>query len=545
MIDIKTLPDQQVDVFIAGGGLAGLSLALQLKKARPELSVVVAEKGKHPTPQAAFKVGEAILEGSTYYLAQVLGLQEHLQKEHLLKPGFRFFTPAGDNSDITKRFELATLCNWIPELSEPSYQLDRGKLETKLGEEVRRHRVIFLDGCKVLSLSLDEMGPHSVTFLHNGTETQLKARWVIDASGITAMLKRQLNLSEQVNDHKINAAWFRVNNVITVQDWSDDPEWQARFDPEMRKLATCHLTGKGYWIWIIPLAGDFTSVGIVADGSLHPFNQINRRERAMEWLSKHEPQCAQAVADSEMLDFLVFRHFSRGCKQVLSPNRWAITGVAGIFSDPLYSPGNEFITISNTIITDTICRELDGEAIASRVDFFNELYLYFILDTSLTVVKGIYPMLDSSLIVTIKKIWHFAAHFSIFLPLIFNHKLADIDYLTFIQEELERFRILNRRLHALCEEFYAREPHHPTVDYEVYTRLRTLEEVVLKQPRDSSDEARKELLAYNIAVMESFIISLSQQLDPSTKSKSSLPEHIQPTIVAEFNDFWRSWNIVI
>lgn len=539
--ETETVSTQTVDVFIAGGGLAGLTLALQIKKARPETSVVVAEKGKHPAPNATFKVGESSLDGAGHYLGTILGLEEYLKKEHLLKPGFRFFAPAGDNQDITKRFELATLRNWDPAESAPSYQLDRGKLETKLGEEVCRHGVTFLDDCKIIDLSLAESGPHAVTFVQHETETHLKARWVIDASGVASILRRQLDLNQEI-DHDINAVWFRVNKIISVQDWADDPLWQARFASVVRRLTTTHLTGKGYWVWLIPLAGDLTSVGIVADNALYPFNQINRREQAMAWLQQHEPQCAAAVANSEILDFAVLKHYAHGCKQMFSANRWAITGVAGAFSDPLYSPGSELIAIGNTLITDLVCRDLAGEAIAPRVDFFNNFYLNFAFDAVLTDVKGFYNMLDSSLIVAIKKIWQFTWYFSVMTPLVFRQKLADIDYLTLIEAELAHFQRLHRRVQALCQQLYAQGPHQPTVDHLIYVfQLKTLQQIILKKPSDDSDQAWRDLLRYNLTVMESFVTSLCQQLHPPPAAPSDVPANVQAAAVAEFNDFWRAW----
>ncbi len=38
------LPDEAYDVAVLGGGLAGLALGLQLKRARPDTKVLVAEK---------------------------------------------------------------------------------------------------------------------------------------------------------------------------------------------------------------------------------------------------------------------------------------------------------------------------------------------------------------------------------------------------------------------------------------------------------------------------------------------------------------------
>ena len=55
------MPDSpgDFDVAILGGGLAGLTLAIQLKQMRPQTTVVVLEKREGPAPLAAFKVGES------------------------------------------------------------------------------------------------------------------------------------------------------------------------------------------------------------------------------------------------------------------------------------------------------------------------------------------------------------------------------------------------------------------------------------------------------------------------------------------------------
>ena len=52
----------QHDVVIAGGGLAGLTLALQLKQRFADLDILVLERQRHPVPEAAHKVGESSVE---------------------------------------------------------------------------------------------------------------------------------------------------------------------------------------------------------------------------------------------------------------------------------------------------------------------------------------------------------------------------------------------------------------------------------------------------------------------------------------------------
>src|SRR3546814_314202 len=87
--------DTDNDVTILGGGLAGLTLAIQLRRQDPPLRVTVVERHAHPVREAAFKVGESPVEIGAHYFAHVLGLRDPPHRAPVRTLGFRFYFPEG------------------------------------------------------------------------------------------------------------------------------------------------------------------------------------------------------------------------------------------------------------------------------------------------------------------------------------------------------------------------------------------------------------------------------------------------------------------
>ena len=435
------MPRADFDVVIAGGGLAGLTLARQLRRTSPQLRVLVAEKRSHPAPEAAFKVGESSVEIAAHYFRTRLGLAAHLQQAQLDKFGLRYFYPSDDNRRIEDRFELGP--TYFPPVG--SFQLDRGRLENFLLDEERAAGVEVLDSCRVTGVELGS--PHRVSLHAPGGARTVTGRWLVDATGRHGLLRRKLGLNSRVG-HGANASWWRVNERLKVDDWSTDAAWRGRVRAGDRWLSTNHLMGRGYWVWLIPLASGSTSVGIVADDAIHPGGRISRFDGAVEWLREFEPQCADVVEGSRQAleDFLALRHFAHGCRQVHSgEGRWSLIGEAGPFTDPFYSPGSDFIAIGNDFTADLVARDAAGEDVTSRAALFDRTYLR-LYDAFLLLYEKQYPMMGHPQVMTAKVAWDNACYWGVTALLYYQARLPDIAFMSSIEPLMRRFFVLHARM---------------------------------------------------------------------------------------------------
>jgi flavin-dependent dehydrogenase len=444
--------EDQYDVAILGGGMAGLTLALQIKKARHATRIVVIEKQNHPVPEAAHKVGESTVEIAARYLRDVLDLDEHLQTQQVRKFGLRMFFSADRNEDITQRVELGSTI--FPPLA--TYQLDRGRLENMLGNRLLQQGISFLKICRVQHISLEPQETyHRLTVVHEETKREIQARWLIDASGRNTLLQRQLGLAKKVGHHA-NSVWFRIGLPIDINTWSTNASWLARISEGDRSLSTNHLMGDGYWVWIIRLASGSTSVGIVTDAVMHPFEEINLFERALAWLHTHEPQMAALIEQNreKVRDFRVMKDYSYSCQQVFSGDRWCLVGEAGVALDPLYSPGGDLIAIGNGLACDLVVRSLSGEDIRGRALVHDKLFLS-LANIWLSIYEKQYTLMDNAQIMVTKIIWDTAFYWGVFGLLYFHDTFRNIAESPDVAANLSRIALLSNRVQAFFREWHA------------------------------------------------------------------------------------------
>lgn len=509
----------QVDVVIIGGGLAGLTLALQLRQAIPDIQVAVLERNQHPVNAAAHKVGESTVEIGAHYLSEIIGERDHLQKQHLSKFGLRFFFRDDRQSPLSSGLEIGG-SNFFP---VPTYQIDRGILENHLGKKAQQNDIHFIDACIVRKIELDKQSDHTIHYDKNSQRHQVRARWLVDASGRAGLLKQKLGI-KQSNSHDVNAIWFRIADKIDINDWCSDPyPQQSDTEANHRWLSTNHLMGHGYWVWLIPLASGSTSIGIVADPNHHPLEQFSDFDKALAWLQHHEPQCAAAISKRKHLlqDFLKLKHYSHSCSQVFSTNRWALTGDAGVFLDPFYSSGSDFIAISNTYITELIRRELNGEPITVTCAVFQKLYFSF-FENSLLLYQNQYPIFGHAKIISVKLIWDYAMYWGVNAFLFFNNKFADIATITQLQKEFAQMRRLNEAMQPLFREWAQQETEPLGQQRLHHDKIQPLFQLNQQLTQAYSNEDFIQQFRDNIALLQSLSTEIIQQ---ANKHLSNLKKH--------------------
>jgi len=460
------------DVAIVGGGVAALTLALEIRRTRPRTRILVVESNPHPVPEITHTVGESTVEIAAQYLRDRLDMADHLHTSQIRKMGLRMFFSQDGNTDIAQRMELGS-SSFTPQVT---YQIDRGRLENELNRRCLSEGVEIISG-RVRSVDLGEGRPHTLAIQRGDMTSHTTARWVVDASGRNRALPRKLDL-RRGNQHHCNAVWLRVATEIDIGKWSDDPSWHARLVEGDRAMSTNHLMGEGYWVWLIRLASGATSVGIVADPAVHAFENFNTLVRARSWLLEYEPQCAAVLAQHEHLikDFRVMKHYSHGAAKVYDArSRWCLTGDSGVFLDPLYSSGLDLVAISNGLITDMITRELDGENVVARTGISDSLFRS-LTEMWLNVYCDQYPLMGSPAVMSAKVIWDMAFYWG-FLGLMYsNGKFVSVADDPQLVPHLEGIIELSNRMQRFFREWAAVESVHRTAQFvDLYAPLNFME----------------------------------------------------------------------
>lgn len=302
------------DVAVAGGGPAGTALATFLQ--RRGHRCVVLEASRFPR----YHIGESLIP-HTYGVLDRLGLLPKLRRsDYPPKYSVRFVSPSGEESQPFYFFET------IEGERSQTWQVERGSFDElcldnarEAGVEVRQNHavkeVMFDNGRAVGLLARNA----------NSQTVEIGARVVVDASGRSLLIGKQLGLTS------------RVPGLDKASIWSYYRGGQRLEGIDEGETTVFMLPRRG-WFWYIPLPDDVVSVGIVADPDYlfdesPDFNVVFPREVERCAPLSARLANAQRTAPIRGLRRLAYRNLR------VAGDGWLMVGDAAAFLDPIYSSG--------------------------------------------------------------------------------------------------------------------------------------------------------------------------------------------------------------
>src|ERR1051325_9705693 len=185
-------PDRPYDVIVIGGALSGAATATLLLRHNPGIRLLIVEK----STKLSRRVGEATVEVSAYFMGRVLGLTQYLNENHLVKQGLRFWFTSDKVQNLAEASELGGRY----QVRLPSYQLDRATLDEEVLRRAGLAGAEILRPASVIDVHLSPGAEQTITLKTNDATRTVRARWVVDASGVAALLARK-------------NGWWRSNNA--------------------------------------------------------------------------------------------------------------------------------------------------------------------------------------------------------------------------------------------------------------------------------------------------------------------------------------------
>jgi flavin-dependent dehydrogenase len=339
-----SIANSSCDVIVIGGGPGGSTVSTLI--AQKGYRVRLFEREKFPR----FHIGESLIP-ETYWVLERLKMLPKLKKSHFVqKHSVQFVNSNGKLSAPfyfwdNKPHECSQ--TWQVSRSEFDLMMLRNAEEqgVEVNEETRVLEVLF-DGARAVGVKIQRK---------DGSQEEVRATVVVDASGQSTMLQNRLKLR----------MWDPVLNKGAVWTY-----WEGAYrDAGRDEGATIVIQtpNKQGWWWYIPLHDNIVSVGVVA-----PFDYLFKGRGSHEQIYNEEktatPDVERRVAGAKRITgYFATKDYSYRSKQCAGDG-WVLVGDAFGFLDPLYSSGVLLALKSGQMAADAICEGLTkGDTTAAQV----------------------------------------------------------------------------------------------------------------------------------------------------------------------------------
>lgn len=332
------------DCIVIGGGPAGSTVSTIL--AQFGHKVLLLERSRFPRHH----IGESLMP-QTYWIFKRLGmLPKMTAADFVVKESVQFVSSTGHDSQPY----------FFPDRdpSEWSYtwQVKRDKFDKIMLDNAREHGVEVREGVGVKEVLFEGKRAVGVRAVENGESRDFFCKVVIDATGVNALLSKQLGIREGEPGLK-NAAIYAY--------WKG-----AKRDAGRNAGATLVINtpDKQGWFWSIPLENDITSIGIVGKPQFLITGRGDDPLAILEEEIARTPGIRRRVEGAERVSHAyVTSDFTYRAKRI-SGDGWVLCGDAFGFLDPIYSSGVFLALKMGELTADTVHAALkEGDTSGRRL----------------------------------------------------------------------------------------------------------------------------------------------------------------------------------
>jgi flavin-dependent dehydrogenase len=304
-------PRASAHVLVVGGGPAGSTAAALL--ARQGVRVTLVEKSRHPR----FHIGESLLP-MNMPIFERLGVLDQVMAIGQRKHGADF--PAANE----RGYNVFRFARTLNPGTGYAVQVRREALDQLLFAHAAACGAETHEDTEVLGIDFAEDAATARLRGADGSESQLRVDYVVDASGRNTLLGTALRLKRKHQRHQSAALFAHFAGV------------QRRAGEDEGNISIYRFPSG--WIWMIPLPGDCMSIGAVCYPEYLRQRRGSNADFLLETLKKI-PGARERMQGARMIGNLhATGNYSYICDR-MSGHRWIMVGDAFAFLDPIFSSG--------------------------------------------------------------------------------------------------------------------------------------------------------------------------------------------------------------
>src|SRR5262249_13559947 len=304
-----------------------------------------------------YHIGESLIP-ETYWVLRRLGMLDKMKASHFVKKYSVQFVNAAGRVSAPFYFH-----DNKPHECSQTWQVVRSEFDLMMLRNAAEHGVEVHEATRVLEVLFEENRAVGVRIhREDGTQDEVRAKVVVDASGQSTMLQNRFKLRQ----------WDPVLNKGAIWTY-----WESAYrDTGRDEGATLVLqtTNRQGWFWYIPLHENRVSVGVVA-----PFDYLFKGRGSHEQTYQEEVARCTAVKErvasaKRVTGYFATKDYSYRSKQVAGDG-WVLVGDAFGFLDPLYSSGVLLALRSGEMAADAVAAGLKkGDVSAAQLGKWGPMF---------------------------------------------------------------------------------------------------------------------------------------------------------------------------